>query len=186
MSREFATRVFIAARTGDASAADQLTPLLYDELRLLAGKYIDEERPGHTLQATALVNEAYLRLIDVSSVKENDKQHFMALAAKTMRRVLVDHYRRRSATKRGGNRERVTLSTELAEGESKSIDVVHVDELLSKLAMTDERAARVVELKFFGGLTTPQIAETLNVSPRTVESDWYYARGWLYRELSRA
>jgi RNA polymerase sigma-70 factor, ECF subfamily len=181
-----------AWRDGDRSALDRLTPLLYGELRRLACKFMQQERPEHTLQATALVNEAYLRLVDIKAVDWQDRAHFMAIAAQTMRRVLVDAARARTAEKRGGGRERVdggASSVDLdgipAAGTDRAREVCALDEALDALARMDPRRAKVIELRFFGGLTVEETAEVLQISPQSVMRDWRLARAWLMRELRR-
>ncbi|GJM21463.1 MAG: DNA-directed RNA polymerase sigma-70 factor [Planctomycetota bacterium] len=164
-----------------------LVELVWQELRERAGRIIGHERAGHTLQATALVNEAYLRLIDTTAVVERDRQRFLAIAARCMRRVLIDHARRRRATRRGGDeqRARVTLHPELLVGHD-DIDLIDLSEALERFAALDPRASQVVELRFFGGLTVEETAEVLGVTDRTVRTDWRAARAWLHRELEGA
>jgi RNA polymerase sigma factor (TIGR02999 family) len=162
--------------------ANPLEPRIYAELRSLAAGYLRGERPGHTLQPTALVHEAFLRLGSLSGCAESPAR-FKALAARTMRNVLVDHARRRAAAKRGGERQRVTLDEGLAFLARGELDVLALHEALERFAALDERAARVVELRFFGGLTEPEAAEALGVSLRTVEGDWRMARAWLREAL---
>ena len=165
------------------SRAEELLPLAYDELRRLARAYLSRERNDHTLQATELVNEAYLRLAG-SNIEWGDKTHFFAVAARAMRRVLVDHARARGRTKRMGQLQRVTLADGL--GGTQEIDLerlLDLDDALERLAARDERQARVVELRFFAGFTVPEVADALGVSKRTVEGDWAHARAWLHREL---
>jgi len=176
---------------GDASALDRLTPLLYDELRRLARAYMRHERPGQTMQATALVNEAYLRLVDVKGVEWRDRIHFLAVSARIMRRILVDAARSRAATRRGGDMIRVDHSTapdldRLPEpGSARATELCVLDEALGSLTEIDPRRAQVIELRFFGGLTDEETAEVLKVSPQTVMRDWRLARAWLSRELRR-
>jgi len=181
-----------AWRDGDRSALDRLTPLLYGELRRLACKFMQHERPEHTLQATALVNEAYLRLVDIRAVDWQDRAHFMAIAAQTMRRVLVDAARARTAEKRGGGMARVDggangvdLDGMPAAGTDRAREVCALDEALDALAGMDPRRAKVIELRFFGGLTVEETAEVLQISPQSVMRDWRLARAWLTRELRR-
>lgn len=179
-----------AWRGGDQSAFDRLTPLVYGELRRLAYKFMRQERRDQILQATALVNEAYLRLVDIRAVDWQDRAHFMAVAAQTMRRVLVDAARARAAEKRGGNMERaahgasgVDLDDIPAPETDRAVEVCTLDELLDALARIDPRRAKVIELRFFGGLTVEETAEFLNISPQSVMRDWRLARAWLTREL---
>jgi RNA polymerase sigma-70 factor (ECF subfamily) len=171
-------------RAGDRRAADELLPLVYDELHRLASRYLHGERLGHTLQTTALVHEAYLRLINQEQVQAVDRVHFVALAAGAMRHILVDHARSRRTEKRGGGRQRVPLDDAVALFETHSSDLVALDEALNHLARVDERQSRVVECRVFGGLTADETAEALGVSTRTVERDWRHARAWLYRTLA--
>jgi RNA polymerase sigma factor (TIGR02999 family) len=168
---------------GDQQALDKLTPLVYEELRQQAARYLRKERPGHSLQATALINEAYLRLIDVKDVQWQNRAHFFAIAANLMRRILVDHARRRDAEKRGGSQVLLTLDDTFAAAEQPDVDLLAIDEALNKLAMIDEQQARVVELRFFSGLTVEETAAALDVSPKTVKRDWSVARAWLRREI---
>ena len=186
------TLLLRAWRAGDPSAFDRLTPLVYGELRRLACKYMQQERPDHTLQATALVNEAYLRLVDIRAVDWQDRAHFMAIAAQTMRRVLVDAARARAAEKRGGGMERADygangfdLDAMPAPGRDRALEICALDEALDALARMDPRRARVIELRFFGGLTVEETAEILQISPQSVMRDWKLARAWLTRELRK-
>ena len=162
-----------------------LTGLVYEELRGLAAAYIRRERAGHSLQPTALVHEAFLRLIDAQGVELRDQRHFFAIAANTMRRVLVEHARTRNAAKRGGGSHRVTLTGLHASDRQTDLEVIALDEAMERLAEIDPRQAKIVELRFFGGLTVDEVAENLGVSKRTVESDWTLARAWLLREESQ-
>lgn len=171
---------------GREEAAEELLALVYGELRALAGAFFRRERPGHTLQPTALVHEAWMRLVGSTQPEYANKTHFLAIAANTMRRVLVEHARRRDAAKRGGDWDRVTLDElggPVHEDPALTIDVLAVHEALEKLAELDERQARIVELRWFGGLTVPEVSEALGIAPRTVEKDWTMARAWLQREL---
>jgi RNA polymerase sigma factor (TIGR02999 family) len=168
---------------GDRSALDRLTPIVYEELRRLARYYLRGERPGHTLQTTALVNEAYLRLVDYKRMQWQDRAHFFAVSAQVMRRILVDHARRHNL-KRGGGVQHVSLDEALLVGGARSADLVALDEALLALARLDARKTQVVELRFFGGLSVEEIAEVLKISPVTVMRDWSTARAWLYREMT--
>ena len=168
---------------GDKQALDRLTPLVYEELRKQAARYLQKERPNHSLQATALINEAFLRLIDVKDVQWQNRAHFFAIAANLMRRILVDHARRRDAEKRGGSQMRLTLDEGLAVANETDVDLLAIDEALDRLAVIDEQQARVVELRFFSGLTVEETATALGVSPKTVKRDWSVARAWLRREI---
>jgi RNA polymerase sigma-70 factor (ECF subfamily) len=170
-------------RAGEAGAASALLNLLYGELRLLAGSFFTRQRPGHTLQPTALVNEAYLRLIKGESAFES-RGHFMAVAATAMRQVLTDHARRVRADKRGGGLDHVTLDNlEIGAG-GNAVDLIALDAALTKLTALNARHARVVELRAYAGMSMPEIAEALGVSLRTVENDWRLVRAWMVRELS--
>ena len=170
---------------GDRAALERLMPLVYQELRRMARRYMHREQQGNTLQATALVNEAYLRLVDVSSVSWQDRAHFFAISAQIMRRILVEAARARRSRKRGGEEVRVDLNESvdaLPELDSRLVDL---DEALESLAQFDARKAKVVELRFFVGLSVKEIAEVLKISPESVKRDWRLARAWLVRELSR-
>jgi RNA polymerase sigma factor (TIGR02999 family) len=168
---------------GDERALDRLTALVYEELRQQAARYLRKERAGHSLQATALINEAFLRLIDVKDVQWQNRAHFFAIAANLMRRILVDHARRRDAEKRGGSQMRLTLDEALAVAKEPEVDLLAIDEALDRLAAIDEQQARVVELRFFSGLSVEETAAALGVSPKTVKRDWSVARAWLRREI---
>ena len=169
---------------GEGDAADRLMPLVYDRLRYLARKLLRHESPAHTLQPTALVNEAYLRMVGQTRVGWQGKTHFFAIGAKMMRRILVDHARRNLSKKRGGGMHRITLEDDLCVSSRNDEDVLAIEEALEKLTDLDARQAQIVELRFFGGLTVEEVAEVLGVSKRTVESDWTMLRAWLRRELS--
>jgi RNA polymerase sigma factor (TIGR02999 family) len=168
---------------GDRSALDQLTVIVYDELRRLARHYMKKERPGHSLQTTALVNEAYTRLVDYKHMQWQDRAHFFAVAAQLMRRILVEHARRQNL-KRGGDVQRVSLEEAAVLGGGQDADLVALDDAMSALARIDPRKVQVVEMRFFGGLSVEETAEVLKVSTVTVKRDWRAARAWLYRELS--
>jgi RNA polymerase sigma factor (TIGR02999 family) len=176
---------------GDATALDRLTPIIYDELRRLAQHYMRHERAGHTLQATALANEAYLRLVDVKGVDWQDRVHFLAVAARIMRRILTDAARTRASAKRGGGMARVNHSTAVdfdrlpTPDSDRAAELCALDDALNTLAQLDARRAQVIELRFFGGLSVDETAEVLHVSPQTVMRDWKLARAWLARELRR-
>jgi RNA polymerase sigma-70 factor, ECF subfamily len=167
---------------GDQSALDQLAPIVYDELRRLAGHYLSRERIGHSLQATALVNEAYLRLVDYTRMRWENRAHFFAVSAQLMRRILVDHARRHNL-KRGGGVQHVTLEDTAIVGGGRAENLVVLDDALQALARIDPRKSQVVELRFFGGLSVEETAEVLKISPVTVMRDWSTARAWLYREM---
>ena len=180
------TRLLLDWSRGDKTALDRLMPLVYDELRALAERSLRHERSGHTLQGTALVHEAYLKLVDHRQVRWQDRAHFFAVAAQLMRRILVDHARRHGAAKRGSGEPRLPLDEADAPAAPAPLgDWLALDRALERLGALHERQARTVELRFFGGLTIEETAEVLQVSPATVKNDWSLARGWLYRELQR-
>jgi len=178
------TRLLVDWGNGDQAALDELIPLVYDELRRLAGRYMRRESEGHTLQTSALVNEAYLRLVDQKNVKWQNRAHFFGVAAQLMRRILVDHARSRSRAKRGGGVQMVPLA-EQAVISQELADVIALDDALKNLAEMDPRKSQIVEMKFFGGLTTEEVAEVLNVTSRTVEREWRKAKAWLNRAISK-
>lgn len=180
-----ATAILSQMAAGDGTAAARLLPLLYGELRALAQSYFQLERPDHTLEPTALVHEAYVRLIDQTRVKWKSRAHFFAVAATAMRRILADHARRHRAAKRGGDRKRVPLTNVPTPSGSSEVGIVDLDDALAQLENLDERQYRIVELRFFGGLTVAQVAEVLGVSKTTVESEWRMVRVWLSAELRR-
>jgi len=167
---------------GDQSALDKLTPIVYRELHSLARRYMQRERPGHSLQTTALVNEAYMRLVDYSRMQWQDRAHFFAVSAQLMRRILVDHARRRNL-KRGGGVQHVSLDEAAMVGAGETADLVALDDAMNALARLDARKVQVVEMRFFGGLSVEETAEVLKVSAITVMRDWSTAKAWLYREL---
>jgi RNA polymerase sigma factor (TIGR02999 family) len=176
------TQLLLAWRNGDAAALEELTPLVYEELRRLARHYMGNERVGHTLQATALVNEAYLRLVDIHKVQWQNRAHFFAMSARLMRRILVDSARSRKYQKRGAGAQKVSLDEGLLVVEPGR-DLVALDDALEALAQVDERRSQVVEMRFFGGLSVEETAEALGVSVDTVMRDWKLAKVWLLREL---
>jgi len=184
-SRVHVTDLLLAWGSGDRSALDELMPLVHQELRLLARVQMRGERDNHTLQTTALVNEAFLRLIDLRRIQWQDRAHFMALSARLMRRVLVDHARSRNYQKRGGGAAPVALEDVLVASPERGADLVALDDALEDLARVDRRKSQVVELRFFGGLSVEETAEALSVSPETVMRDWRLAKVWLLREISR-
>ncbi len=177
------TRLLGEIQAGGDRAADELLPLIYREFRALAARYLRGERKGHTLQPTALVNEAYLRLVDQKRVVWKGRTHFFAVGAQAMRRILVDHARRRQRLKRGGQNTRITLDNAVAFEADREEDILALNEAMEKLAALDPRQARVVELRFFGGLTMDEVASALDISKRTAEGDWTMARAWLHRAL---
>jgi RNA polymerase sigma factor (TIGR02999 family) len=180
------TELLVAWGDGDESALKALTPLVYEELHRLAHRYMGRELSGHTLQTTALVNEAYVRLIDWKNVRWQSRAHFFAVSAQLMRRILVDFARSRGADKRGGGVPVIELDEAAVISVDKGAEMVALDEALGALAMLDARQSKVVELRFFGGLTVEETAEVLQVSPGTVRRDWTLAHAWLHRELSKS
>jgi RNA polymerase sigma factor (TIGR02999 family) len=184
--RGAATELLIAWGGGDDGARERMLPLVYDELRRLAASYLRRERPGHTLQPTALVHEAYVRLVDQRQVDWSNRAQFVGLAAVMMRRILVNHARDRVAGKRGGGAEHVPLTLAGERIGTADLDVLDLHEALERLSELDARKGRIVELKFFGGLTTDEIAQTLDISSATVEREWKFSRAWLLRAIAGA
>jgi len=184
VSREEVTTLLIQQGEGPPPTDSDLLPLVYEELRSLAASYLNNERQGHTLQPTALVHEAYLRLVDQTRVRWQDRTHFFAVAAMCMRRILINHARDRNRLKRGGGMQRVALTELTAPGNLSDQALLTLDEALKRLAELDERKARVVEFRYFAGLSVEQTAELLGASPATVKRDWEFARAWLLRELT--
>ena len=178
-----ATQLLIDWSNGNRDAAAGLMPLVYDELRRLARSYLQRERPDHTLQATGLVHEAYLRLVDQTTASWQNRAHFFGVAAQLMRRILVDHARRHRRAKRGGDHTKVEFDEALAPSVSRSLDVIALDDALQDLVKLNPQHSQIVELRFFGGLTIEEVAEVLGVSPRTVEREWRMARAWLRRQV---
>ncbi|MBI4474413.1 MAG: sigma-70 family RNA polymerase sigma factor [Acidobacteria bacterium] len=178
------TQLLLAWNSGDRAALDNLMPIVYEELRRLARRHMRSEDPAHTLQATALVNDAYIRLVDQKRVNWQNRAHFFGAAAEIIRRVLVDHARARGRLKRGGNALKVSLNDEINAAEPVRLDVVALDDALSQLAKLDPQQERIIELRFFAGLSIEETAEALNISPATVKRDWATARAWLYREMA--
>jgi RNA polymerase sigma factor (TIGR02999 family) len=177
------TQILQEVSGGNREAPARLMPLIYDELRRLADYYLRRERPDHTLQPTALVHEAYLKLIDQTRVDWQNRAHFFGVAAQLMRRILVDHARRHRASKRGGFRQKLTLDEAVDYSRTRDVDLVKLDDALTALAKFDARQSRIVELRFFGGLTIEETAEALGISPATVKVDWSMAKAWLRREI---
>jgi RNA polymerase sigma factor (TIGR02999 family) len=178
------TQILSAIEQGDPQAAEKLLPLVYDELRKLAAAKLAQEQPGQTLQATALVHEAYLRLVDTEKAQQwNSRGHFFAAAAEAMRRILVDNARRKRAQKRGGDRHRIDLGDVAVATHQRDRDVLALDEALSQLAGADSQAADLVKLRYFAGLTIPEAAQALGISSRSADFLWAYARAWLLRSL---
>src|ERR1051325_1263718 len=182
-SPEKMTRLLLDWSAGDKAALNELIPLVEQELHRIAHQYMNRENPGHTLQTTVLVNEAYLRLIDQKNVRWQNRAHFFAIAAQTMRRILIDHARSAARAKRGGKARKISLDEVAIVSQERASELVALDEALERLAMIDPRRGRVVELRFYGGLSNEEIAEVLNISANTVMRDWNMARAWLAREL---
>ena len=168
---------------GNRASGDVLLPLVYDELRKIAGRYLKKERSGHTLQPTALVHEAYMKLIDISEINWQDRAHFFAVSANVMRHILVDHARAKLADKRGGESERIALEDVVSLSNEPNLDFLAIDEALKELAKFDEQQSKIVELRFFGGLTIEETAHVVGISPATVKREWAMAKAWLHRKL---
>jgi RNA polymerase sigma-70 factor (ECF subfamily) len=177
------TQLLHAWSDGDQEALEKLVPLVYEELHRLARHYMSGERPGHTLQTSALVNEAYLRLVDWKNVRWQNRAHFFGVAAQMMRRILVDFARSRQYAKHGGGMNRVSFAETAIVSPERGADFIALDDALKSLATIDPRKSRIVELRFFGGLSVEETAEVLKISPRTVMREWSLAQAWLYREL---
>jgi RNA polymerase sigma-70 factor (ECF subfamily) len=178
------TQLLDAWGSGDKAALDALMPVVYDELRRQASRYLRRERPGHTLQTTALINEAYLRLVDQKKTRWQNRAQFFGIAAQLMRRILVDHARTKHRAKRGGSDIRVSL-TDASAATAPEVDLIELDEALKRLAEIDEQQSRIVELRFFGGLNVEETAAALNISAGTVKRDWSVAKAWLHREINQ-
>ena len=178
------TQLLVAWGEGDQAARDELMPLVYEELRRLAHRFISRERQGHTLQTSALLNEAYLRLVDQKSINWKNRAHFFGFAGRLMREILVDYARKRNYAKRGGDAHRVPFDEAMIVSEERAADVVALDDALKSLADIDPRQSQIVELRFFGGLSIEETAEVLGVSPGTVMRDWTLAKAWLRRALT--
>lgn len=179
------TGLLVRWSNGDRGALEELTPLVYDELRRLARAYLRHERQGHTLEGTALVHEAYMRLVDQRDVQWRSRNQFFAIAASLIRRILVDHARARLAAKRGGSSVKLSLDEAIAAAEKKDLDLIALNDALKALSETDEQQARIVELRYFAGLTIEETAEVIGVSPATVKRDWLIAKAFLKREMLR-
>jgi RNA polymerase sigma factor (TIGR02999 family) len=179
------TQLLIGWRKGDKEALDRLLPIVYDELRRQAARYLRKERVGHTLQTTALIHEAYIRLIDQRDVHWQNRAHFFGIAGQLMRRILVDHARTKKRLKRGGSDVRVSLTEATATLKGQDLDVVALDEALTRLEQIDTQQGKIVELRFFSGLTVEETAEALGISTGTVKRDWSMAKAWLHREISQ-
>lgn len=169
---------------GEPSAPEELLPLVYSELRKLAAGYLKNERTDHTLQPTALVHEAYIRLVDWQNTNWQNRSHFFAVAAQVMRNILVDHARRKKAEMHGGNLQKLALDEAISFSQAREVDLVDLDDALQELAKLDERQSKIVELRFFGGLTIEETAHAIGVSTMTVSREWNFAKAWLYRRLS--
>ena len=178
------TQLLLNWSNGDRQAFDHLVPLVYDELRGLASRHLSHERIGHTLSTTALVHEAYFRLVDIDRVAWQDRAHFLAMASRVMRRVLIDHARSRTRKKRGGGAERVDLDEELLVSEQRAAELIALDAALEGLAELNERQSRIVEMRFFGGLTIEETGHVLELSPASIKRDWLAARAWLNCRLA--
>jgi RNA polymerase sigma factor (TIGR02999 family) len=179
------TQLLIDWSNGDQAALDKLVPAVDRELRRLAHHYMRGERPDHTLQTTALVNEAFVRLVNRKSIQWQNRAHFFGIAAQLMRTILVDHARSHACAKRGGGAGRLELDEALAVSQQKASEVIALDDALKALALIDPQQSRIVELRFFGGLTVEEAAEVLHVSPATIKREWSSAKAWLYRELAK-
>ena len=178
------TELLASYGRGDKESLDQLMPIVYDELRRQAARYLRREQAGHTLQTTALIHEAYVRLVDQRNMQWQNRAHFFGIAAQMMRRILVDHARSKKRAKRGGSEIRVSLGDVEVAAKDQELDVVALDEALERLARIDEQQSRVVELRFFSGLSVEETAEVMGISKSTVKRDWSMAKAWLHRELS--
>jgi RNA polymerase sigma factor (TIGR02999 family) len=183
LSQNQVTQLLLHWGNGDKAALDKLVPVVYQELRRLAAYYMRRERPGHTLQTSALVNEAYMRLVDYSQMRWQSRAHFFAVAAQAMRRILVEHARKRHFAKRGGGAVKVSFDEAAIVSQEQAADLVALDDALTSLEAMDERKARIVELRYIGGLNIEETAEVLDISPATVQREWRAAKAWLYREI---
>jgi len=179
------TGILVRLSDGDRDAVNDLLPLVYEELRRLAGSYLRQERSDHTLQPTALVNEAYLKMVDINQISWQNKAHFVAVAANQMRRILVDHARRRNAFKRGGEFHILTLNDEIDKAADETTELIELDDALTELARMDALKAQIVEMRYFGGLTMDEVAEVLGVSVITVKRHWKMTKAWLYGRLAK-
>lgn len=185
METQGVTGILVRLSDGDKDAVNDLLPLVYDELRRLAGNYLRQERSDHTLQPTALVNEAYLKMVDIDRISWQNKAHFVAVAANQMRRILVDHARRRNAFKRGGEFHILTLNDEIDKAADETTELIELDDALTELAKMDALKAQIVEMRYFGGLTMDEVAEVLGVSVITVKRHWKMTKAWLYGRLAK-
>ena len=180
------TQLLLNWSRGDDTALDRLVPLVYPELRKLARRYMAQQSPAHTLQTSALLNEAYLRLVDQQAVEWQDRAHFFAAAAQMMRHILIDHARKKHYAKRGAGAQHVPLENVAAAGEQRTLELVALDEALTRLSKIDERKSKIVELRFFGGLTVEEAAEVLKLSPITIKREWRSAKAWLQGEIANS
>jgi RNA polymerase sigma factor (TIGR02999 family) len=179
------TQLLVDWSNGDRAALDKLMPLIDEELRRLAHRYMTRERAGHTLQTTALVNEAFLRLVNRKNLQWQNRAHFFGIAAQLMRTILVDHARSHASAKRGGGARKLELDEAMVVSQQKASEVIALDDALNQLALLDPQQSRIVELRFFGGLTVEEAAEVLQVSPATIKREWSTAKAWLYHELAK-
>lgn len=186
MDTHAATELLIELSNGKREVLDDLLPIIYDELKRIAASYLRRERSDHTLQPTALVNEAYMKMIDITQVSWQNKAHFIGVAANQMRRILVDHARHHNAQKRGGEFHILTLNEEIDKAEEQSAELIDLDEALNELAMMDPTKAKLVELRYFGGLTFEEAAEVMDVSVITVKRHWKMTKAWLYGRLAKS
>jgi RNA polymerase sigma-70 factor (ECF subfamily) len=186
MASEKVTELLCELSGGNRAVVDELTPLIYQELKRIAGRQLRNERPGHTLQATALVHEAYLKLVDQRDVSWQNRAHFFGIASQIMRRILMDYAKSAQREKRGGGMHKTSLDEALVVAEDRSSDLVQIDQALSRLEALDSRQAKVVELRFFGGLNVEETAEAMGISTPTVKREWAMAKAWLHRELASA
>ena len=184
-SQENVTELLLDWSNGDKAALDRILPIVYDELRKQAARYLRHERAGHTLQTTALIHEAYIRLVDQKNVRWQNRAHFFGISAQMMRRILVDHARTKGRVKRGGSDIKVSLDDANLMAKPTNLDLVALDEALDRLAEIDEQQSKIVELRFFSGLTVEETAEVLKISTATVKRDWSMAKAWLHREVTR-
>jgi RNA polymerase sigma-70 factor, ECF subfamily len=185
LKTDHVTELLIEWRQGDDAAIERLTPLVYDEIRRIAHRFMQRERAGHTLQTTALVNEAYVRLLGQQNVDWNSRSHFFAVAAQVMRHVLVDHARRRNYLKRGGAQQQVPIDDVVLMSNERASELIALDEALDQLAQIDHRKARVVALRYFGGLSLEETASVLEISPMTVRREWRAAKAWLFNAVRK-
>lgn len=183
LTKQHITAKLQSWNSGNKSAAEELMPLVYDELHRVAANYLRKERSDHTLQPTALVNEAYLKLVDISSVEWNDRAHFFAVSSNVMRRILVDYARAQKTDKRGGDAKKVDLDEAISFSKEKEIDLLALNDALERLEEIDERQSRIVEMRFFGGLSVEETAEVLKVSKRTIKREWAMAKAWLFQQM---